>query len=409
MIQHEVGELDNWLTPAFFENPYPTFQALRDHDPVHWNALFLFWIATQYDDVMTIIQDRRFSSTFAPFDSLLAALSSDDLQAMQAVGMYIGMFMQGMDAPLHTRQRNLIHKAFTPRMIERMRERTQSIVNQQLDHVLQKGHFDLIADLAYPLPSTIIFEMLGVPLDLREPIRDSSETIAAFVALVQPAPGQLQQMAASMQRVAELLKPVIAQRRQYPQNDLLSLMIQAEENGEKLSEQELIILVTMLLFAGHETTTNLIGNGMLALLRHPEQFALLKSDLSLVPQAIEEMLRYDPPVQMIPRFLAQDLEFAGKVMQKGQRIMLGIAAAGRDPKRFANPDHFDITRKPERTLSFGYGLHFCIGAPLARLESQIAVTELVKRFPNLRLSEENVVWRPNIAMRAVTSLPLEFS
>ncbi len=408
MAQHASVEMDNWLTPEFLENPYPTFQALREHDPVHWNSLSLIWIATRYDDIMAIIQDRRFSSTLDSSDMKLVDSSLDDVKDMQAVGLYLSMFMQGMDPPLHTRQRQLIHKTFTSRMIERMRERAHSLVNEYLDEVQKKGHFDLIADLAYPLPSTIIFELLGIPLDLREPIKSSSETIASFVGMVPPTSEQLQHMAGSLHRVADLLRPIIAERREHPKNDLLSLMVQAEENGEQLSEQELIILITMLLFAGHETTTNLIGNGVLALLRHPDQFALLKSDLSLVPQAVEEMLRYDPPVQMVARFLTEDVEFGGKAMQKGQRILIGLAASGRDPEHFANADRFDITRKPERTLSFGYGIHFCLGAPLARLESQIALTELVKRLPNLRLASNTVEWRPSIAMRGLKSLPLEF-
>ena len=408
MTQHASAEMDNWLTPEFLENPYPTFQALREHDPVHWNPLSLIWIATRYDDIMAIIQDRRFSSTPASPDMKLADSSLGEVKDMQAVGLYLSMFMQGMDPPLHTRQRQLIHKAFTARMIERMRERAQALVDEYLDRVQKKGHFDLIADLAYPLPSTIIFELLGIPLDLREPIKTSSEAIASFVGMVPPTSEQLQHMAGSLHRVADQLRPIIAERREDPKNDLLSLMVQAEENGERLSEQELIILITMLLFAGHETTTNLIGNGVLALLRHPDQFALLKSDPSLIPQAVEEMLRYDPPVQMVARFLTEDVEFGGKAMQKGQRILIGLAASGRDPEHFAGADRFDITRKPERTLSFGYGIHFCLGAPLARLESQIALTELVKRLPNLRLASNHVEWRPSITMRGLKSLPLEF-
>ena len=408
MTQDATLELDNWLTPEFLANPYSTFQALREHDPVHWNALLSFWIATSFDDVVAITQDRRFSSARALLDASLAELPSDDVSGMQAINTYLTMFMQGMDPPLHTRQRQLIHKTFTPRLIERMRERTQAIVDEQLDKVQKKGEFDLIADLAYPLPSTIIFELLGIPLDLREQVKKSSETITAFVSLVRPEPGQVQQMVASLQDVATALRPIIAERRANPQGDLFSQMVQAEENGERLSDQEIIILVTMLLFAGHETTTNLLGNGVLALLRHPDQFNLLKSDLSLFTATIEEMMRYYPHVQMVTRFLAEDVEFKGKQLHKNDCIMLGFAASGRDPEHFANPDSFDITRKPERNLSFGYGIHFCIGAPLARLESQIALTELVKRMPNLRLVNEVADWRPSIAMRGLKSLPLAF-
>ena len=408
MTQYTTLDLDNWLTSTFFENPYPIYKALREREPIHWNAFMNNWIVTRFDDVQAMFQDRRFVSAPIMSDSKPPTLPADDVKAMQSVVIYLRMFMQGMDPPLHTRQRQLIHKAFTPRMIERMRERTQVIVNELLDAVEEKGQFDLIADLAYPLPSTIIFEMLGIPSELREPIKASSETIAKFVSLVKPEPGQFQHMAASLQVVVDLLKPIIAERRSHPQNDLLSLMVQVEENGEKLSEQELIILVTMLLFAGHETTTNLIGNGILALLRHHKQFEQLTSDLSLVSQTVEEMLRYDPPVQMIPRYVNEDMEFSGKAMHRGERVMLGLAASGHDPEHFSDPDRFDITRKPERNLSFGYGIHFCIGAPLARLESQIAVTELVKRFPDLQLTDNPIEWRFNITMRGLKALPLAF-
>ena len=408
MTQNTSLDLDNWFTPEFSENPYPTFKALREHDPVHWNPLFSSWIATRFDDVQTIFQDPRFSSVLAASDTRLTNLPADDAAGMQAINTYIVSFMQGMDPPLHTRQRQLIHKAFTPRMIERMRERAQVIVNEQLDNVQEKGEFDLIADVAYPLPSTIIFELLGIPLDLREDVKKSSETISSFVALVQPKPGEVQQMVATLEKVAERLKPIIAERRAHPQNDLFSQMVLAEENGERLSDQELIVLVTMLLFAGHETTMNLLGNGMLALLHHPEQFELLKSDLSLVPAAIEEMLRYDSPVQIIARVIKEDMELRGKELHKGDLIMIGLGASGHDPEHFVDPERFDITRKQERHHSFGYGIHFCIGAPLARLESQIALTELIKRMPNLHLVNETVERRPGIAMRSLKSLPLAF-
>jgi cytochrome P450 len=408
MVQNVTLEFDNWLSPEFLENPYLTLKKLREHDPVHWNAYFSFWIATRFDDVQAIFQDRRFSSARTASATPLVNLREEDVPGMQEVGTYLVKFMQGMDPPLHTRQRQLIHKAFTPRIIERMRERTQAIVDEQLNYVREKGEFDLIADLAYPLPSTIIFELLGIPLDLREQVKKSSETISSFVSLVQPIPGQVQRMVTSLRDVAELIKPMIAERRARPQGDLFSLMVQAEENGEQLSDQEIIILVTMLLFAGHETTTNLLGNGVLALLRNPDQFALLKSDLSLVPSAIEEMLRYDSPVQMIPRFIAEDMEFQGKQLHKHERIMIGLAASGHDPEHFVEPERFDITRKQERHHSFGYGIHFCIGAPLARLESQVALTELVKQMPGLHLLSEKAEWRPSIAMRSLKSLPLAF-
>jgi cytochrome P450 len=408
MVYDNMQNVDNWLAPSFFANPYETFSILREHDPVHWNNLFGFWIITRYDDVFAALQDARFTSTFAPFDAMLAALTPEDLQALGSVAIYISMFMQGMDPPLHTRQRALAHKSFTPRTIERMRTRTQEIVDKQLNEVERQGSFDLMRDLAFPLPSTVIFELLGVPLEGRELVRSSSETIATFVALVNPAPGQIQQMAVSLQDVADYLRPIIAARRERPQDDLLSLLVSTEEQGERLSEQEILIITTMLLFAGHETTTNLIGNGLIALLQHREQWQELKDDPALLNQAVEEMLRYDSSVHMVPRFLAEDVEFGGKHLHKGERVMLGLAASNRDPAHFSEPDRFDLHRAQERHLSFGYGRHFCLGAALARMEAQITIGSLLRRMPNLQLATDTFDWRPNIAMRGLKSLPLTF-
>jgi cytochrome P450 len=286
--------------------------------------------------------------------------------------------------------------------------RTQEIVDQQLDAVQRQGDFDLMRDLAFPLPSTIIFELLGIPLEGRELVRSSSETIAAFVALVNPESGQIQRMAASLQDVAEYLRPIIEARRERPQDDLLSLLVSAEEQGERLSEHEIVIITTMLLFAGHETTTNLIGNGLLALLQHEDQWRQLKENPTLLNLAVEEMLRYDSSVHMVPRFLAADVEFGGKLLHKGERVMLGLAASNRDPNHFEQPDRFDLHRRQERHLSFGYGRHFCLGAALARMETQITIGALLQRMPELRLATDTFEWRPNIAMRGLLTLPLAF-
>ncbi|GCE09019.1 cytochrome P450 [Dictyobacter aurantiacus] len=400
-------DLDNMISPEYFADPYVLFEQIRENDPIHWNALFGFWILTRYDDIYSALQDRRFASTVTPRSSLLASLAPEDLAALPAVAGYLTMFMQGMDPPLHTRQRGLIHRSFTPRMVEHMRERIESIVTELLDAVQAKGEFDLMDDLAFPLPSTVIFELLGIPLELRDSVRRSSETIAAFVSLTTPAPGQLQQMAASLQIVADQLRPIIAQRRTQPQNDFLSSLVQVEEHGEYLSEQELIILITMLLFAGHETTTNLLGNGIFALLNHPRQWELLKANPSLVNGAVEEMLRFSSPVTIISRFITEDLTMDGKRIHKGEQVRLALGAANRDPKHFPDPNAFNITRKPERILSFGFGIHFCVGAALARMESQIVLTELIRRMPNLRIANDSYQWRPNLAMPGLLSLPVK--
>ncbi|GCE15261.1 cytochrome P450 [Tengunoibacter tsumagoiensis] len=402
---------DNLLDPSFLANPYPTFAFLREHDPIHWNPYFNFWMVTRYDDILEIFQDKSFHSAPLSFVPVLEALPEEERNKLIAISAYLTNFMQAMDDPEHARQRQLVHRAFTPRVVERLRGRIEVIVTEIVDQLIAKKTFDIIEDLAFPLPSTVILDVLGIPHELREYVRKSTHVISDLLTLltpVPPAPGQLEQMAAILQDAAEQLKPILAERREHPQEDLLSTLVQAEENGERLSEQELLIIVTMLLFAGHETTTNLIGNGLYALLSHPDQRALLQQDPSLVPSAIEEMLRFDSPVSFIFRFLAEDKEFKGKSLHRGDRIAIVLSAGNHDTVMGENPEVFDITRSsgPKRLISFGYGAHYCIGAALARMESQIALTQLIHRLPDLQLSSPAVSWRPNFLLRGLTALPV---
>lgn len=400
--------LDNLMSPAALENPYPIYRQLRTIDPVRWNPIFKTWLLTRYADIAAVFQDPRFSSDWASGYTFGRLLTDAEQSYMNQITPYFSMFMQGMDAPAHTRQRALVNKAFTPRMLERIRTHIQQKVDDLLDQVQANRQIEVMNDLAYPLPSRVILELLGIPLEGRDYIQASSDTLAEFFSIIDPAPDQLKRMAHTLMEAGKYLKRLIAERRKYPEDNLLSAMVNAEECGNMLSEQELIIVCTLLLFSGHETTTNLIGNGLLALLRNPDQLEQLKAHPALIGPAVEELLRYDSPVQVVSRVPTEDIEIGGKVISKGQRVMLGLGSTNRDPEQFAEPDQLDIGRQTGRSLSFGYGIHFCLGAVLARMEGQITISTLLSRMPRLQLATDKVEWRPNFALRGLKTLPLTF-
>jgi cytochrome P450 len=399
-------DLDNWRSPEMLDDPYALFRRLRDVDPVHWNPTTRVWVLTRHADVAAAIQDRRLRSTPAHEDRFARPLAPDELAALGAVGLHLLMFMQGMDPPAHTRQRALVQKAFTPRTLERLRPRIAELVAEALDEAAAAGAIELVERLAVPLPATIIMEMLGIPLAGQPLVRDAAGAIAEFLALVDPAPGQLQGLAARLAAFAGYLVPLLAERRARPQDDLLSALVAAEHEGERLAEPELLVLATMLLFAGHETTTNLIGNGALALATHPAQWQRLRDDPTRVAPAVEEMLRWDTPVQLVPRWVGDEpVELGGRRLLPGQRLLLNFGAANRDPAFVADPDRFDIDRPAVRHLSFGHGVHHCLGAALARMEAQAVFAALAARFTRLELAAPPVR-KPQIPLRGLAELRL---
>jgi cytochrome P450 len=308
------------------------------------------------------------------------------------------------DPPDHTRLRGLVSKAFTPRTIETLRPRIEAIVSEQLDAVADAGHMDVIRELAYPLPVIVIAEMLGIPAVDREQFkRWSDEAVASFgvtrISDFVRSRNAFKELQAYFARVAE-------ERRREPREDLLSALLAAEQEGEKLTLQEVFETCILLLVAGNETTTNLIGNGLLALLRHPEQLELLRKDPSLIAGAVEELLRYDSPVQATSRFVLEDVALNGNVVQAGQQVIALLGAANRDPEHFEDPDRLDVTRADNQHLSLSQGIHYCLGAPLARLESQVAFLALLERFPNLRLAIDTPQWGDNLILRGLKSLPV---
>jgi len=314
------------------------------------------------------------------------------------------------DPPDHTRLRSLVSRAFTPRVVEAMRPHIQEIVNELLDRVEGARGMDVIEDLAYPLPVRVICEMLGVPLADQDVFKEWSADIARSLdASILPATSEvITRGQVSGDAIREYFRSLIAVRRKEPRQDLLSALIAAEEQGDKLSEPELVATCVLLLIAGHETTVNLIGNGFLALLRHPDQMRALADDPALIQTGIEELLRFDGPVQRTGRMTLADVEIGGRPIPKGSIVAAVIGAANRDPAQFADPDRLDVTRRENRHIAFGFGIHFCLGAPLARIEGQVAIGTLLRRQRALKLVSDTPEWRESSVLRGLKTLPVTF-
>ena len=397
----------NPFDPAFKKNPYPTYKRLLEEDPVHESPLGGLVLA-RYADCVAMLRDSRSSSDFRKSEGFA--------EQAAAQGWDIDVIMQEsrsflfLDPPDHTRLRGLVNKAFTPRVVEGLRPRIEAIVAELLDTAGQRGEMDIMADFAYPLPVQIICDMLGVPVvdnaRFREWTNEAARSLDPDFALPQE---EIERRQRTFEAFDGYFRDLIAKRRTEPGDDLISALIAAEDEGNKLSEQELISTCILLLVAGHETTVNLIGNGSLALLRHPNQLQRLRDDPSLIKPAVEELLRYDPPVQLTARVALEEMEFGGKVLRKGQQATLLIGAANRDPAQFADPERLDITREDNRHIAFGMGIHFCLGAPLARVEGQIAIGELVRRLDGLQLAGEEPEYKENLVLRGLASLPVRFT
>jgi cytochrome P450 len=394
--------------PSFKADPYPTYAKLRSSAPVYRAALpdgRGVWLITRYDDVLAVLKDQRFVKDWR------GALTPEQLAQVPPIPEVMKPLSQNMldtDPPDHERLRALVSKAFTPRLIERLRPRVQAISDGLLDAVQDRGEMDLINDYAFPLPFTVIAELLGVPAEDRNNFREWSDAAVSGNASQEYME---QILIPHMQAFTDYLRALFEEKRSNPKDDLVSALVRAEEAGDRLSEDELLGMVFLLLVAGHETTVNLIGNGVLALLQHPDQLRKLKEDPSLIKPAVEELLRYDGPVETsTERFAGEDVEIGGQVIPRGEMVLVVLAAADHDPERFPDPDELDITRTDNRHLAFGKGIHHCLGAPLARMEGQIAISTLLRRMPNLRLkgSPESLSWRPGMILRGLRGLPVEF-
>ena len=388
--------------PEFNADPYPFYHRLREADPVHQSPLG-FWVLTRYDDCVMVLRDPRFGR--AGFEGLLESVYGNTVEQGR-----LPTSMLFRDPPDHTRLRGLVSRAFTPRVVEGLRPRIQQIVDGLLDRVQGAGRMEVISDLAYPLPVTVISEMLGVPEGDRERIKQWSADIARSLdAIGLPTdPEIVDRGRTGRHAIGDYFRSLIPERKKRPRGDLLSLLIEAEEQGDKLSEGELLATCVLLYIAGHETTVNLIGNGLLALLRHPKELERLRDAPSLIQSAVEELLRYDGPVQRTARITNADVELAEHKIPKGSMVVPVIGAANRDPAHFPDPDRLDVSRPDNRHIAFGFGIHFCLGAPLARLEGQITLGTLLHRLPRLALSTERPEWRESQVLRGLKALPVSF-
>ena len=397
------------LSPEFFTNPYPVYRRLRTEDPVHWRETWNCWIISRYDDALAgLRQDGRRFSVVGQFGSHLNALPEAVRPRFLPLRQHFSIGLLHSDPPAHTRLRSLIGQAFTPRVVEGMRERIEATVNRLLDAVQDAGRMDVIRDFAFPLPSIVTAEVVGMPPEDRHQFKAWSDDIAAFSASNRLTVEVAERAQRSLLAVRAYLLEIAAQRRERPRDDLISRLVSAEAGAERPSEGELLSTCVTFLVGGHETTTALIGSGLLALFQHPDQMQRLRDEPAAVKSAIEEFLRFESPNQRINRLAKEDFEIEGRRIERGQRVMFLLGAANRDPDQFPDPDRLDVCREPNRHLAFGIGPHFCIGASLARLEATVAFTTLLRRFPDLRLAGERPEWLPSYQLRLLKSLPVLF-
>jgi hypothetical protein len=391
------------LDPDVLANPYPLYHRLRREDPVHWDPFLHAWVVTRYADVVTVL--HRFSANRTPTPEQLAALGLESLTPVARVMVRQMLFL---DAPSHTRIRGLASQAFTPRRVERLREHIQDIMDGLLDAVVARGRMDVIEDLAAPLPAIVTAEMLGVPTRDHGLLKKWSADFAEMLGNFQHNPDRAARVLRSTEEMVVYFRDAVREQRERPRDGLVSALLAAEIDGDRFTEDEVIANVIVTMVGGQETTTNLIGNGILTLLRNPEALARLRDDPALIASATEELLRYESPSQHTARLAPDDVVLGDKLIRKRQAVIAVMGAGNRDPERFPDPDRLDLGRTDNRHLAFGWAAHFCFGAPLARIEGQIAFATMLRRLKNLRLEPGPLVWRENLGLRGLTALPVAF-
>ncbi len=387
--------------PEVLANPYPLYARLRSEDPVHWDPFLHAWVVTRYRDVITVL--LRFSADRTPTPDQLTKIGLSKLNPIAQVMVKQMLFM---DPPAHTRLRSLAASAFTPARVAILRGHIREIANHLIDKVQQKGRFEAIRDFANPLPAIVTAEMLGVPIEDHEQLKAWSADFAEMLGNFQHNPDRATRVLTSVRDMTAYFRAAVRQQRIHPREGLVHALMTAEINGDRLTEEEIIANSIVTMVGGQETTTNLIGNGLLTLLRNSPERNRLTSDFSIMPSAVEELLRYESPSQHTARIAPDDVELGGKLIRKGQAVIAVMAAGNRDPARFPDPEKLDLTRADNRHLAFGWAAHFCFGAPLARIEGQIAFETLLGRLPDLALQPEPLVWRENLGLRGLKALPL---
>lgn len=405
----ESGSLvhDDLMAQEVIDDPHSYYRNLRENDPVYWNDRWGGWILTGYKDVVDVLRDAdRFSSDRMGY--LAKELSQEEQEAIAPIFKVLSYWMVFRDPPAHTVLRMLLNKLFTPVAIERYRPMVRKIVQRTLDKAIAKGSMDLVREFAYEVPMTVILELIGAPDLDRDKIKEWSEQIGVFFFIKADEPRRREIACEGINALVEYLTPLIAARRENPGIDLISLLIAAEEAGD-ISYNDVLATCVLLVFGGHETTMNLIANGTLALMNNPEQWEKLQQNPALIKKAVEELLRFDGSVKSTVRWAKVDVEIGGKHIKAGDRLLVSLAGASRDPKQFSDPDTLDVTRDPNLHVAFAHGIHICLGASLARMEVDEAFAGLIKRISCPKLVEGTTLeYYPSVVHRALKRLPIRF-
>jgi cytochrome P450 len=398
-----VPDLD-LKSDANVQDPFPAYRWLRENDPVHWSEGLGSWLVTRYDGVLEVFDHPELFSAdrFRKLDARFAS----DREPVRTVAAVLGDWLVFRDPPDHTRLRGLLQKSFTPRQLEKNRWGIQKTIDDLIDRMLERGEADFIRDFAFPLPAIVISILLGVPKQDIDSIKAWSDQLAAYVGGSVDARDNFTEASSGVTRLADYFRGLIDERGRQPRDDLMSLLLRAEHEGDRLSSEEVVSNCVLLVFAGHETTTNLLGNGLYHLLRSPDQEAALRSHPERLDSAVEEFLRFDAPVTATTKVALRDLELRGARISRGEQVLAFMSSANRDPAQFADPDRLDLARHPNRHLSFAFGIHFCLGAPLARLEARLAFETLLRRLPGLTAGPAK--FKPRIVLRGLRSLPLRW-
>jgi pimeloyl-[acyl-carrier protein] synthase len=390
-------------------NPYPVYQALREHGRAYYSPAWKCWVLSHYQDIATVLLNPdAFSNRGRVTNVIQREFPEQFLEQIKPLLHHYSRGVINLDPPDHTRMRRLLQKTFLPRTLERLAVEIHRTTRELLDAAMARGNVDVIADLAYPLPVTVIAELLGVPRDYREQLKRWSATIMEFQAVPLPTAEAILRSQSGIVEMRAYLRTLLDERRKQPREDLISELLSLEVDGDRLGEDELLSTCLTLLVAGHETTTNLIGSAIWLLLKHPEQRTRLRADPTLMASTVEEALRFESPLHRVGRTAIADTDVAGITVRKGETVFLLLASANRDPAQFVNPEVFDIGRTPNKHIAFGYGIHFCLGAALARLEAPIALNAFFERWPTARLPDAPLEWHSGV-MRGLRTLPIEIA
>jgi cytochrome P450 len=392
------------IIPEVLADPYALYRRLRSERPVHWDPFLHSWVVTRYQDVIQVL--HHFSADRTPSPEQLTAKG---LSALNPIAKVMVRQMLFMDPPDHTRLRALAQSAFTVARVERLRAHIKEIADSLIDQVIDRGRMDIIADFASPMPAIVTAEMFGVPAKDHEQLKSWSADFAEMLGNFQHNPGRTERILKTVEDMTSYFRAAMREQRNNPGDGLIGAMLKAEVDGERLNEEEIVANLIVTMVGGQETTTNLIGNGILTLLRSPEHLEMLRSNPAITPSAVEELLRYESPSQHTARIAPEDVEMGGQLIKKGDAVIAVMAAANRDPERFPDPDRLDLLRKDNRHVAFGWAAHFCFGAPLARIEGQIAFETLLQRLPNLAVDpNQPIAWRHNLGLRGLKALHVTF-